>query len=139
VFEAVNVRLDAGLKVVEDLGEQVIVVADLVVAGTDDDGLVIDSAEVALVGGDRQRGAGRLVKMQLRAAAGCLVKMQLRAAAGIDFYLIVESEDADGVVLRLHRPDGAQYVEESVTGAGEKLTVDRPFPIDLDPASLPRR
>jgi Uma2 family endonuclease len=108
VFEAVNVRLRTDR----------IVIPDLVVADTDDEGAVIEAAEVRLVGEIVSPG---------NAAADRLVRMQLYA---------VEPESAGEPVLRLYHLDGAHYIEHSVTKGDESLEISEPFPLRLDPGAL---
>jgi Uma2 family endonuclease len=116
VFNAVNVRLTVDR----------VVIPDVVVADTDDEGTAVEAAEVVLVCEIVSAG---------NAAADRLLKMQLYAIARIPWYLLVE-QDGDGHSLRLYRLDGEHYVEDQVAKAGETLSVVEPFRWQFDPATL---
>ncbi|WBB72836.1 Uma2 family endonuclease [Micromonospora sp. WMMD1128] len=116
VFEAVNVRL----------GVDRIVIPDVVVADTDDEGAVVEAGEVKLICEIVSPG---------NAGADRVVKMQLYAVARIPWYLLVE-QDGDSQLLRLHRLDGGHYVEDGVAKAGETLSVTEPFRWAMDPGDL---
>ncbi|WP_433212062.1 Uma2 family endonuclease [Dactylosporangium sp. CS-047395] len=117
VYEAVNVRLHTDR----------LVIPDLAIVDMADDFLVVDAAQVALVGEIVSPG---------NAAADRVMKMHFYAAARIAWYLIAEQESPESLTLRLNRLDGSHYVEDTVANPGEILSAVQPFPFRLDTRTL---
>ncbi|MFI5839519.1 Uma2 family endonuclease [Catenuloplanes sp. NPDC051500] len=100
VIEAINVRLRPGR----------IVIPDIVVADTDEEGGTVEAGEVRM-----------LVEIvsPSNAATDRVIKIQLYAAAGIPTYLLVEPESKS---MRLLRLDGDHYVEHALTTDSLEMT-----------------
>jgi Uma2 family endonuclease len=111
VFQDVNVRLKRDR----------IVIPDLVVAQTGEEGSVVEAAEILLIGE---------ITSPSNAATDRVTKMQFYAEAGIPLYLLVDPDET-GATLRLLRLDGGHYVEVAVARSGERVRLDEPFAIDL--------
>ncbi|MFI5910582.1 Uma2 family endonuclease [Dactylosporangium sp. NPDC051541] len=117
-FTAVDVRLSTDQ----------ILIPDLVVADTGEEGFVIDAAEVRLVAE---------VVSPVNPGADRIVKLRMYAAAGITHCLLVEQEpEEDLVALRLFRLDGRYYVEHAFAEVGEVLQIREPFVCDLPADTL---
>ncbi|HEX5205315.1 Uma2 family endonuclease [Paractinoplanes rhizophilus] len=119
IFEAVDTRIGPGTIVCPD------VVAGKLRWGKG----VNDAADVILVAE---------VTSPSNAAWDRRGKMRRYAAARIPWYLLAEPELPEllSVTLRLHRLEGARYVEHAVARPGAVLRSDEPFPIAIDTGQL---
>jgi Uma2 family endonuclease len=119
VEEAVNLRV----------GQNRILIPDVVVGTGRDDILVVDARDVRLVIEVVSPG---------NAANDRVLKMRAYAVAGIPWYLLVERDGAD-VVLQLYRLEDTHYVAEAVAKGDELLHLVEPIRIDISPAQLLER
>ncbi|GAA4602363.1 Uma2 family endonuclease [Actinoplanes octamycinicus] len=115
VYEAVNVRLQAGRLFIPDVA--VSPLEDVSVLEADQVRLVAEIVSPGNAGNDR------------------VLKMALYAAARIEWYLLVEP-NGHTLDLRLLQLDSGHYREQA---RGERLLATEPFPFELDAASLLRR
>lgn len=116
-FEAVNVRLQTGR----------IAIPDLVIADTDDEGLVIEASEVRLI---------CEIVSPSNAASDRILKMGVYAKAGIPWYLLLEHESTTSLTLQLFQLRDAHYIEHSMATVGETMHFTDPFVLDLEVAAL---
>ncbi|WP_433291610.1 Uma2 family endonuclease [Actinoplanes sp. CA-030573] len=114
LFEAVDVRIGPGT----------IVCPDVLVEKLSWASGVAEAADVTLVAEVTSPSNARWDREE---------KKERYAAAGIPWHLLVEPERRElrSVTLRLHRLDGARYVEHAVAGPGRTLRSDDPFPIAI--------
>lgn len=70
-----------------------------------------------------------------------MVKPSILAEAGVPAYWLVELDGPGTPAVVVHAPDGGVYREVVTIRAGEAVTVDVPFPVEVRPAELvgPRR
>ncbi len=121
VYEAVNVRV----------GNSRLLIPDVVVIrcpGTT--AKVLPASDVVLV--------AEIVSPS-SVAIDRTLKMALYASAGIPHYLLVELDGADGPSIVAHTLAGETYQETGSARAGELLTLDQPYPVELDPGTLVHR
>ncbi|NYF55129.1 Uma2 family endonuclease [Micromonospora purpureochromogenes] len=115
VLGAVNVRLRPGR----------IPIPDLVITGEIDfDQVNIEAHDVRLV---------CEIISPSNAATDKVLKMHYYATAGIEWYLLVEQENA---TLHLYRRQGRHYVEQSVAKVGETLELTDPVRATIRPEEL---
>ncbi|MEV6163783.1 Uma2 family endonuclease [Streptomyces sp. NPDC052052] len=120
VLEAINVVLPSGL-----------VVPDLVVTdsgATAEDDISVDAENVQLV--------VELVSPRNR-VVGCTFKPMLYAEAAIPHFWRLEFDPAPMLVV--HELQAGCYVERTTALSGTTTHLDVPFPLDIDPANLPRQ
>ncbi|MEO3743780.1 Uma2 family endonuclease [Plantactinospora sp. B5E13] len=115
VLEAVNVRLRTGRIPIPDL----VIVEDI-----NFDELVVDAGAVRLV---------CEITSPSNAATDQVLKMHYYATAAIPWYLLVEQDTG---TLRLHRLDGAHYVEHAIVKPGEVLRLTEPVTAEIRPEEL---
>ncbi|SNT31480.1 Putative restriction endonuclease [Asanoa hainanensis] len=116
VYKAIDLRLKADR----------VVIPDLVVADTDEEGSVVEASEVRLV---------CEIVSPSNAIADRVLKMQLYAMAGIPAYLLVETE-ATTPLLRLFVLHGEHYVLAAEAGPGGHLRTSEPLPLEISVAGL---
>ncbi|HVW34128.1 MAG TPA: Uma2 family endonuclease [Acidimicrobiia bacterium] len=130
-------RLDAiapdGLIVVEAMGVRIpggsVLIPDVLVAQRDavlaNDSGILDAAVVHLLAEIVSPGS----RTQDR-----LTKPALYAEAGIPSFWRVELDD--GLAIHAYRLEGSTCVQVATARAGQRLELEEPFPISLDPADL---
>ena len=111
VYPAVNVRLASDR----------IVIPDIVLADTDDEGFAIEAAEVKLICETVDSSS---------VVADHVIKLRLYADAGIPCYLLAESAATD-LVLRLFQLRSGDYVQVAEGRIGEMLCLTEPISLDL--------
>lgn len=120
VLEAVNVTLPSGL-VVPD-----IVVVDK--AAATEDSVSIDADAVQLVVELVSPGNKTMDRK---------FKPMLYAEAAVPYFWRLEFDPAPRLIVS--ELDSGRYVESTTTLAGTTTRIDAPFPVDIDPAGLPRQ
>lgn len=62
------------------------------------------------------------------------IKYAAYARAGIPLYLLVDRYDGDGFTTLYANPSGEQYLDAHKVPFGEKLTLPKPFDVEIDTA-----
>jgi Uma2 family endonuclease len=119
VVEAMGVRLPDDTVFIPDV---LVVTRDVVLANTSG---ILDPADVALVAEIVSPGSRTIDR---------LTKPALYARAGIASFWRVELHD--GPVIFAYRLEHDRYVETGSARPGERLAVNEPFPVTIDPGDL---